>query len=90
MSVPIKHYLLTFDIDQQLAAVEEFGDDYDAAVAAYSAAELKTEADAQIEVVLLGAESLEMLKRTHSSYFMDAGAEHPFASHLRAIAADRA
>ncbi|MEV4421401.1 hypothetical protein AB0L40_15665 [Patulibacter sp. NPDC049589] len=89
MTDPIKHFLLTFDVDRQSADVESFGEDYDAALEAYSDAELRTGEDARIEVVLLGADSLETLKKTHSSYFMDASAEHPFAAHLRVASAPR-
>ncbi|MBF6620328.1 MAG: hypothetical protein ITG02_08890 [Patulibacter sp.] len=87
MSDTIKHFLLTFDIGRQTADVREFGEDYEAALTAYDAAEDSVRFDPQIEVVLLGADSLETLKKTHSSYFMGTPAEHPFASFLRNAAA---
>lgn len=87
MSDTIKHFLLTFDIGRQTADVREFGDDYEAALAAYDEAEDRVQFDPQVEVVLLGADSLETLKKTHSSYFMGTPAEHPFASFLRNAAA---
>lgn len=87
MSDTIKHFLLTFDIGRQTAQVREFGDDYEAALNAYDEAEDQVRPDPQVEVVLLGADSLETLKKTHSSYFMGTPAEHPFASFLRDAAA---
>lgn len=83
----IQHFLITFDIGRQTAHVREFGTDYEAALDAYDQAEDQVRADPQIEVVLLGADSLDTLKKTHSSYFMGTPAEHPFASFLRDAAA---
>lgn len=83
MSDTIKHFLLTFDIGRQTADVRAFGDDYEAALNAYDEAEDQHRFDPQIEVVLLGADSLDTLKKTHSSYFMGSDeTEHPFASFL--------
>lgn len=89
MSDTIQHFLLTFDIGRQTADVRSFGDDYEAALNAYDAAEDQFRFDPQIEVVLLGADSLETLKKTHSSYFMGTPEEHPFASFLRNAAASQ-
>jgi hypothetical protein len=79
----IKHFLLTFDVGRETASVREFGDDYDAALEAYDAAEEQHRHDPQIEVVLLGADSIDTLRKTHSSYFMGDAVEHPFAPFLR-------
>ena len=50
------------------AEVEEF-DDYDAAVAAYDDIEKRMRGRRDLDIVLLGADSLETVKKTHSSYF---------------------
>lgn len=65
----IKHFLVVYDIPGAHARVESFGTNYDAAVAAYNEAERKHREDDDIEVVLLGSDSIETLARTHSSYF---------------------
>lgn len=65
----IKHFLVIYDIDGGIAHVDDFDDDYDAALLAYAAAEAKYRGDENVEVVLLGSDSKETLERTHSSYF---------------------
>lgn len=87
MSDAIRHFLITFDIGRDTADVRPFGEDYETALTAYDAAEEQFRFDPQIEVVLLGADSLETLKKTHSSYFMGATDEYPFAGFLRDAAA---
>jgi hypothetical protein len=62
----ILHFLVTRDAEGQ-TTVEEFGTDYDAAQLAYQHAEQQASAD--LDVVLLSADSLDTIKRTHSSYF---------------------
>lgn len=70
MSNPdINHFLVIYDIPNGLAHVESFGQDYDAAIAAYAEAEEEHRSDPNVEIVLLGSDSLETLERTHSSYF---------------------
>jgi hypothetical protein len=65
----IRHFLVTRDIARRETTVEEFGTDYDAAQAAYQEAERAARGRSDLDVVLLGADSLDTLKRTHSSYF---------------------
>ena len=65
----INHFLVVYDIDNGLAHVDPFERDYDAALVAYSKAEKTYRDDRNVEVVLLGSDSIETLERTHSSYF---------------------
>lgn len=65
----IKHFLVTRDVAKSTTTVVEFGTDYDAAQRAYEEAEQEVRGRADLDVVLLGADSLETIKRTHSSYF---------------------
>lgn len=65
----IRHYLIVYDIAAQEAKVRDFGTDYDAAIAAYSEIEADARDREDLDIVLLGADSLATLKRTHSSYF---------------------
>lgn len=64
----INHFLVTRDPNEQKTTVEEFGTDYDAAQDAYQKAEQQARGT-NLDVVLLSADSLETIKRTHSSYF---------------------
>lgn len=65
----IKHFLVTRDVARGKTIVVEFGTDYEAAQRAYQAAEQEARGRPDLDVVLLGADSLETIKRTHSSYF---------------------
>lgn len=69
-TVEIQHFLVIYDIAAGNAHVDDhFGADYDAALDAYAAAEEEYRGRADTEVVLLGADSLDTIKKTHSSYF---------------------
>lgn len=69
MTDAIRHYLLFFDSAAgRLVRIDEF-DDPDAAVSAYDAAEREASVDPKLEIVLLGTDSLETLKKTHGRYF---------------------
>jgi hypothetical protein len=65
----IKHFLVIYDIGAQQAHVQDFGTDYDAALKAYAKAEEDARDRSDLDIVLLSADSLETVKRTHSSYF---------------------
>jgi hypothetical protein len=65
----IKHFLVVYDLALGEATVHEFGTDYDAALAAYAEAEKDLDNRGVYDIVLLGSDSLETIKRTHSSYF---------------------
>lgn len=65
----IKHFLVIYDRRVSRTKVREFGTDYDAAQRAYEAAERDAWSRADVEVVLLSADSLATIKRTHSSWF---------------------
>jgi hypothetical protein len=64
----IKHFLVTCDPARRETTVQEFGTDYDAALDGYGQAERQA-CGADLDVVLLSSDSLETVKRTHSSYF---------------------
>lgn len=65
----IKHFLVTRDVAHSKTTVVEFGTDYDAAQDAYQQAEQEARGNATLDVVLLSADSLDTIRRTHSSYF---------------------
>lgn len=64
----IKHFLVVADPEKPTADVRMLGSDYEVAVAAYGEAEEQFRGT-HVEVVLLSADSIETVRRTHSSYF---------------------
>ena len=69
MSSEIKHFLIKYDVKAGRADVQGFGEDYEAAMHAYEELEQEARESSDVDVVLLSADSLETIKRTHSSYF---------------------
>ncbi|HTO00093.1 MAG TPA: hypothetical protein VL068_05400 [Microthrixaceae bacterium] len=70
MSERIQYFLLVFDHTAgHLIETEEYGEDSDKAVEAYAATEATFGSRTDIEVVLVGSDSLETVKRTHPNYF---------------------
>ncbi len=66
----IQHFLLVFDHEQgRLSDMQEFGCDADAAIAAYAAKEAEYGDRKLVEIVLVGSDSFETVKRTHANYF---------------------
>lgn len=77
----IQHFILVFDVADATVRVERFGTDYEAALKAYDEREKEYRAEGKsndVDIVLVGADSLSTVKRTHSSYF-DGDHEHGFA-----------
>lgn len=70
MSDRIQHFLLVFDHGSgHLIHTESYGEDADTALAAYSSTEADYGDRKDIEVVLIGSDSFETVKRTHANYF---------------------
>lgn len=67
--VDINHFLVVYNLAEGKANVESFGTDYDAALEAYAKAEEDFSNRETYDIVLLGADSIDTIKRTHSSYF---------------------
>lgn len=65
----IQHFLVVYDLAAGKAQVEKFGTDYDAALGAYAVAEEDFANRDTHDIVLISADSLDTIKRTHSSYF---------------------
>lgn len=66
---PERYFLVIYNLKTQKADVHEFGIDFDAAAAEYSMLEERHHEDDHIEVVLVGADSIETIHKTHSHYF---------------------
>ena len=66
----IQHFLLVFDHAQgHLIDMVEFGNDGDQAVAAYAEKESAYQGSRNIEIVLIGSDSIETVQLTHANYF---------------------
>lgn len=67
-----EHFLLIYsNLERRLVSTRQFaGADVDEASAAYTAAE-ETHPGPDYEVVLISANSLDTIKRTHRHYFTD-------------------
>ncbi len=71
MTRRLHHFLLVFDHQAgKLVHQEEFTNAPEA-IRAYSDMELKHLDERGIEVVLIGSDSLETIRRTHANYFED-------------------
>jgi hypothetical protein len=68
---PTKYFILTYRLDTQEVEVEDFGADDETAAAAYSEREHAHRDDPMVEVVMVGADSLETVRKTHSHYFAE-------------------
>jgi hypothetical protein len=68
------HFLLIYDLRQQrLIDIRPFTDPTEA-TNAYGQAELDHLGDQDLEIVLVGADSLDTIRKTHGHYFTKAGA----------------
>ena len=66
----IQHFLLIYDRrEDRLMSHESFGENVDAAVTAYRAAEIEYQDRSEMDIVLVGSDSLETVRITHSTYF---------------------
>jgi vacuolar-type H+-ATPase subunit F/Vma7 len=74
----LQHFLLVYDLGaQRLIEQQEFGDG-DEASAAYAALERRYKDRDDLEIVLVGADSIETIKRTHAHYFDAVETASPF------------
>lgn len=74
----LQHFLLVYDLSAQRLIKQEKFDDGDLAAIAYAALEREYEGRDDLEIVLVGADSIETIKQTHAHYFGAIGAASPF------------
>jgi len=73
------HFLLIYDHEQQkLVDQRDYGTQGDEAAQAYSEYERKHRDEKGIEIVLVGADSIETIRKTHAHYF-EGDALDPFS-----------
>ena len=66
----INNFLLIFDhAKNELLECQDFGQDVESATAAYAAAEREYQESHAIDIVLVGSDSIETVRLTHSTYF---------------------
>lgn len=66
----IQHFLLVFDHSRgELLDTVEFGQDAKRATEEYAKAEKQYRGSDMIEIVLVGADSLDTVRLTHANYF---------------------
>jgi hypothetical protein len=64
-----KYFLLIYNrAHRELQTVQRFDDQADAATA-YTAAEAAARGNKELEIVLIGADSLDTIRKTHGQYF---------------------
>jgi hypothetical protein len=68
---PELYFILIYNVPSRQLEIHEFENDYEAAADAYSRLELQHRADKSMEVVLVGADSIETIHKTHSHYFAE-------------------
>jgi hypothetical protein len=66
---PESYFILIYDIPSRELEVHEFEHDYHAAAEAYTEFERERRDEPGMEVLLVGADSIETIKTTHSHYF---------------------
>ncbi|WP_138417958.1 hypothetical protein [Sinomonas gamaensis] len=72
----IKHFLLVFDhAKNELVKNLEFGSDVDGATRCYGEMERKYRDSHAVDIVLVGSDSIETVKVTHSNYFVNGSRE---------------
>ena len=67
--MPLVHFLLVYNGPRRTLERSQRFEDVGAALAAYALAEEEYRGRNDVEVVLLGSDSIETLKRTHGHYF---------------------
>jgi hypothetical protein len=67
-----QHFLLIHDVEKGEFRHEDFGTNFEAAHAELVAAEARWPDESRVRVVLVSSDSLETVKRTHSSWFFGA------------------
>lgn len=72
---PDQYFLVIYDLEKQEVDVHEYASDFEEAAAHYAMYERRFAEQPLMEVVLLGADSIETIKKTHSHYFAKVGEE---------------
>jgi hypothetical protein len=71
MTAEDRLFLIVFDRESDSSEVRDLGHDVDSAIETYNEVEHEYARRDDVEVALVGSQSLETLRSTHSSYFPD-------------------
>ncbi len=63
------HFLLVYDLSKERLVSQDAFDKASEAVMAYAQLEAEHRNDPNVEIVLVGADSIETVMRTHAQYF---------------------
>jgi hypothetical protein len=74
----LQHFLLVYDLGAQHLIKQQEFDDGDEAATAYAALEREFQGRDDLEIVLVGADSIETIRRTHEHYFDAVGTASPY------------
>jgi hypothetical protein len=85
MSGPTQYFILVYDLELRSVDVHEYGDNLEQANAAYSVLEDQFAGHGEHEIVLVGADSIETIKRTHSPYFSTGSAAEVVEAFIASI-----
>lgn len=72
------HFLLVYDLNEQRLIRQQAFDDVTQATAAYSELEAAHGSDPNVEIVLVGADSIETIMKTHGQYFERVEKQSPY------------
>lgn len=76
----LQHFLLVFDhAAGVMLDLHRFGSDGDAALLRYAEVEKEYRNTSQVDIVLIGSDSLETVKVTHANYFDEPAESKYFA-----------
>ncbi len=78
--MPLVHFLLVYDRKAQRLVSEQAYSDPAEALHAYEQMEEKHRHEREMEIVLVGADSIETVKLTHGNYFEPSPENKPSAS----------
>ena len=67
--MPVIHSLLVYDLRHQALRSQQAFAKADEAMIAYQRLEQQYRADPEIEIVLVGADSIDTIRQTHGHYF---------------------
>lgn len=76
--MPLVHFLLAYDRNVQKLVFEQPYNDPGEALKAYEELEEKHRDDRHMEIVLVGADSIETVMLTHGNYFQSAASASPY------------
>lgn len=76
----MKHFLLVYDRKAEILIDQQVFDDSAKALSAYEEKEREFMGNKDLEIVLIGADSIETVRQTHANYFEQVGTPSHYLS----------